>query len=456
VKAKPVPKQREGQGEVRLNSAAILREDNLYRKKQEKEAQLLGAYEQELRDSSEFDAWQTRMRATDEETRLKEVDRRRVETLLADEEAKEARLRKLNENRALAAAAKMEAAANNTKRAHQDEQRRTHQRAVVMDVQSQREKPAQAAEEMARENHAKAQQLRQDMDARAAKAAEENRIENERRADLIKQIRALELCPRERVTVLDPTYTPHIGLLEEMSLAELRERLQMVEQEKKEEEELRRTKIINAKQEKETALAQRMERLSTMRELAAKQSALKRDEHVKVEQDAERQRQERLAEAQLEVHAKLEQKRAARRKEEAKLAEELKQIRIRNSFLGADKDAVERKKWESISGGAQREIIARQGGVQQESVRERGLGEKERRQRTIVLQRERQEHEAFLRDYEARCAEANFDATVAEDAIRDSREVLHTRLGLNTKSLRDSQLRESQLRESQQLASTAG
>jgi len=65
---------------------------------------------------------------------------------------------------------KQEAAANNTKRAHQEEQRRTHQRAIVMDVQSQREKPAQAAEDVARENHAKAQELRQEMEALAAKA----------------------------------------------------------------------------------------------------------------------------------------------------------------------------------------------------------------------------------------------------------------------------------------------
>ena len=207
-----------------------------------------------------------------------------------------------------------------------------------------------------------------------------------------------------------------------------------------------------APQEKETALAQRMERLTTMRELAAKQAALKRDEHVRVEQDAKVQRQERLAEAQLEVHAKLEQKRVARRKEEAKLAEELKQIQLRNSFLGANKDAVERKKWDSIEGGAQRELVARQGGVQQEGVRQRALGEKERRQRAVNLQAERQAHEAFLRDYEARCTEANFDASVAADAIRDSREALHTRLGLQTKSLRETTL----LRESQQLASTAG
>ena len=52
----------------------------MYRKKQEKEARLLGAYESELRDTSEFDAWQQRMRALDEEQRLSEVERRRVET----------------------------------------------------------------------------------------------------------------------------------------------------------------------------------------------------------------------------------------------------------------------------------------------------------------------------------------------------------------------------------------
>ena len=102
LKANPVPRQRPGGGIVRLNSAAILREDNIYRKKQESEAAVLGAYERELRDSAEFDAWQRRMQAQDEDERLRHIEQRRMEALLADEEAKEARLRKEHENQQLA------------------------------------------------------------------------------------------------------------------------------------------------------------------------------------------------------------------------------------------------------------------------------------------------------------------------------------------------------------------
>jgi len=434
-KANPVPKQRAGSGVVRLNSTAILREDDLYRKKQEKEVALLSAYETELRDSSEFDAWQARMRAVDEENRLKEVERRRAETILADEEARAARQRTQLENRALAISAKQEASANEIKRRQEDEQVAAHNKAVVLDIHSQRDKPAQAAEQMVRANHLKAKEVREEREMLEARAAEERKREEEKRADLIKQIRALELVPRERVKVLDPTFTPGFGLLEEMSLAELRERMSIVEAERLEEEEHKRAKIVAGKQEREDELKSKMSRLTSMRDMAAQQSTTKREAVKRAEREAEAKRQLGLGKAQVEAHAKIEAKRAARRREEAKLAEELKAIRIKNTFLAADKDAVERKRWQSQQAGAEREVLDRQGTSLRDASRKADIMDKETAQRLANLKQERQIHEAFLRDYERRCTESAMDSNAAEDALQASRQMLKTRLGLGLSSL---------------------
>ena len=77
--------------------------------------------------------------------------------------------------------------------------------------------------------------------------------------------------PRKRVKALDPTYTPQIGLLEEMSLAELRERLRMNEEAEAEKEKLKRASIVTAKQEREADLARRVSNLSAMREMSVAQ-----------------------------------------------------------------------------------------------------------------------------------------------------------------------------------------
>lgn len=321
-----------------------------------------------------------------------------MRSLLADEDAKLARTRKFNENRALAVAAKREAHDALSQLQAEEEHRMEEVRLLVKDVHAARERPAQAIEKVARQNRLKAQELREETELLEAKAAEEKRIEDAKRADLIKQIRALELVPRQRVNVLDPTYVPQFGLLEQMSLAELRERLCVVEQEREEEVTKRRASIVTNKQERQSDLTNRVHRLTEMRELAASQAASKREAVKEAAKLAEKQRQDRLAEAQLKVHEAIEAKRAARRREEAVLAEELKAIRIKNQYLGADKDTVERKKWESQQAGAQREIIARQ---RQRYEDAKHLSEKsDAAQRIINLSREREAHDSFLKEYE--------------------------------------------------------
>ena len=74
-----------------------------------------------------------------------------METLLADEEAKEAKLRAFIEKKALAGAVKAEAGANAAKREQEAEQARSRQRDLVTDIQSQCETPAQAASQIGRD-----------------------------------------------------------------------------------------------------------------------------------------------------------------------------------------------------------------------------------------------------------------------------------------------------------------
>lgn len=258
--------------------------------------------------------------------------------ILADEEAKEARIRKEHENRELAMSMKVAAARADGERQQAEEQRQAEHRALVADVQSQRDRPMIARRDVERKNKTGARELRQEIQQMEAQLQAERRAEDARRADLIKQIRALELVPRKRETRLDPTYTPQLGLLEEMSLAELRERLLIVEEQRSEEEEQKRAKIKTTKQERDVDLAQRAQRLTEMRERAALEAAAKREQSKTAQRVAEGERKERIADAQLKVQETLEAKRAARLQKEQELATELKRIRIKNQFLEADKE----------------------------------------------------------------------------------------------------------------------
>ena len=82
------------------------------------------------------------------------------------------------------------------------------------------------------ENKENYQNFRNEFNKLTLIAKEEQKILNDRRDDLIRQIRELEKIPVKRVTGYDPSETPGYGLLEEMSIIELKERLE-IQKEKK-------------------------------------------------------------------------------------------------------------------------------------------------------------------------------------------------------------------------------
>ena len=125
--------------------------------------------------------------------------------------------------------------------------------------------PREAQARVFEEKVRRREQLTKEKAEAWAKFEEEKRIEQERKDDLIRQIRALERVPKQRVKMFDPTESSGVGLLEEMSLVELKERLELNKARYEEEEEERRRLILRRKREKEVDLRARVKNISRIR-----------------------------------------------------------------------------------------------------------------------------------------------------------------------------------------------
>jgi len=360
VKPKKVPKA--PNAEVKLNTAAILREDALYKKKQAEEAQMILRYEQDLRDDSEFNSWQTKMLAADEAELQAEIDRRRKEMAASAAAAIKAREGKVEEN--------LEAGRKQKEERAKIEARKRRELEVLVEinkkkraaVQAERVRVKQAQDKVEQGNKLKAEQIRKEEAAHARRMAAEAAIEQQRKMDIIRQLRALEKVKREKVTEFDPTWTPGMGLSCEMSLAELKDRLEMEKRHQEQEREIQREQILKSKMEKEAKLLAKAEQLSRIRKVAAAQASVRKAAAKSDKLMKEATVQRAKEETTLVLDNKLREKRDSLAAEKARLAAEEKRVKFEQMQLAAGAAVVEEKKFEELRAGAQREIRAMQAG----------------------------------------------------------------------------------------------
>jgi hypothetical protein len=97
------------------------------------------------------------------------------------------------------------------------------------------------------------------------------------RAELIQQIRALESVPIDRWKPVDLTSVAGHGVHDEMSIAELRERLELVKLEREKERESRRDQIVKDKQIKEELITHTVQNIVKYRNELSTQAAKKYD-----------------------------------------------------------------------------------------------------------------------------------------------------------------------------------
>lgn len=359
-KAKPVPRTSRTI-EVKLTTAAILREDALYQRKKDREVALMRAYESGLRDSFDFYRWQATMQQQDEAKWQQEVETRRLEMVQAQHDAMEAARQAKVENREVALGMKLDAEKRAAER-DKDElalvekyQQLTDTIKRVRDT-APREAEAHVREEKARQRDA----LQEFLAAERERKAQADAKERAAREDLIRQIRALDRGRREHVAVFDPTETAQLGLLQEMSLAELRERLCVRRDEQKRWEEARREGIRLDKHEKEALVLEKATNAARRRRATASATATARSKK-KAEAAARAMEAQALRQKNnLALAEKLKRQREERALQTENLRVESEELATRRHFLGAAKTVLEERHFDQLKCGFERQARKRQ------------------------------------------------------------------------------------------------
>lgn len=118
-------------------------------------------------------------------------------------------------------------------------------------------------------------QYKEDLKQMMKQALEDAEDEMRQRAELIQQIRALESTPIDRKKIVDLTSVAGHGVHDEMSIAELRERLELTKIEREKEREQRRDLIVKEKQSKEQMITNTVQNIVKYRNELTTQAAKK-------------------------------------------------------------------------------------------------------------------------------------------------------------------------------------
>ncbi|NXV14216.1 CFA99 protein, partial [Cepphus grylle] len=273
---------------IKLNAAAILREGALYQRKMEQELKRIENLLRGAGDPSEFLEWQKQMRGKDMEEQLAEIECRRLQGKLSHEEAVLAHQNVIQENKKKADLMREEKAEMMHQYAEKCLQEQKEMRELVEQVVEGHKNAKQAKIKLQKYKQQIVQEVCEENRELLRQALEEEEEKLRKRYELIQQIRAIESLPSLRHKFVDLTETGGHGLICEMSIVELRERLALLREAQKAAEEEKRDQIIHEKQAKEQLLLDKLDQISLFRAELGRAAALKQEEKKRKSQSGER------------------------------------------------------------------------------------------------------------------------------------------------------------------------
>ena len=358
--AKPLKDFSKFKGDVKYNETAILREEYLIDKKNKEEEAALNKILIEKKDSKEFDRWVSEMKIRDDILRMEEVDKRKLELELNREIATNFYQLKKNRNQLQVAEHKKQERMNLQKKEEEKKEEIKNKKKVVKEIQKVQENAMKNKLKFINDNQELYKNRKKELDELNLIMLEEKKIYNQRRDDLIRQIRELEKLPIRRQKGFDPTETPGYGFLEEMSLVELKERLALQKRmlldeinSKKEENKLKMQERADDLVNKALIIQENRDKVRNQKELERK---MKREEKENLNERYRIEREKNL----FKYKQKVEEKKKRLKEENEAFQKKIREIKLQQQFSQLGRDAVEFKQFQNIEDGMEKKVNDKQ------------------------------------------------------------------------------------------------
>ena len=346
--------------DIKYNETAIIKEEYLIEKKRKEEEEALNKILIEKKDTKDYERWVAEMKLKDDLIRMEEVQKRKIELDLNREVAQNYFTRRTRINQIKALEHKQQEIINAKNREEKNKKEIEEKRETAKEIKKECENILKTKNELLENNKEVYKNRKEEFNILLVLAKEQKKVEEEKRNEIIRQIRELEKIPLKRTSGFDPTETPGYGLLEEMSLVELKERLELQKK--------MHNQLINAKREENKLLM--IEKNENLMEKANK-IALNRDKmrnkkevEKKMKIEALKEKEELIKKMReknlMEVKEKIENKKDEFRKEDEKFQKKIREIQLQRQFLQQGSSIVEEKKFKMFEDGLERKINDRQ------------------------------------------------------------------------------------------------
>ena len=327
--------------EIKYNEASILKEEYLIEKKNKEEEEELNKILIEKKDRKEFDRWVTEMKIKDDIEKKEKIDKRKIELFLNREISSNYYNLRKNRNMEKYTEQKMIEKMNSDLIKEEKEEDIKNKKDVVEKIKKEEENAILKKFKIIENKQNIYQKRKKDFNELDLLSKEENKILKEKRDNIISQIRTLERIPKKREIGFDPTETPGYGLLDEMSLAELRERLYIQKKMKidelnckKEENKLRMKQRADDLYNKALMIQENRNKLRLKKEMERK---YKKEQMDNINEKYNIERENNI----INCKKKLEDKKNKMRKEDENFLKKIREIKLHLQFNNVGKDQVE-------------------------------------------------------------------------------------------------------------------